>query len=138
MDVTRPHLSFPTEWITASIFLVATLVVGSLIVRELRVPSTLPAAATLPQSVVQPTVPSDAVSAPTLVLGNGVELAVGEPVATAESKLAAATLADRTSERGPLGPREIRFYNLAGTRFIIVVEPFERGGEMRIAGIYLR
>ena len=41
-------------------------------------------------------------------------------------------------ERGPLGPREIRNYVLAGTKFTIVAEPFERNGALRIASIYLQ
>jgi len=40
--------------------------------------------------------------------------------------------------RGPLGAREIRSYQLAGTKFILVFEPFERRGEPRVAAIYLQ
>ena len=37
-----------------------------------------------------------------------------------------------------LGPREVRSYQLAGTTFILVLEPFERGGAQRVAGIYMQ
>jgi hypothetical protein len=44
----------------------------------------------------------------------------------------------RTSERSPLGSRDVHVYRLAGTTFILVLEPFERHGEPRVAGIYLQ
>lgn len=138
MDATRSHLSFPAEWIAATIFLLATFAVGSLIVNELRVPTTprsVPATAVEP---AVPTVPQDAVAVPKLMLGNGVELLVGERASDADGKLAAAVSGGRTTEQGPLGVREIRSYELAGTHFIVVLEPFERKGELRVAGIYLR
>jgi hypothetical protein len=40
-------------------------------------------------------------------------------------------------ERGTLGERLTRFYEYAGSKFIVVFEPFERGGEPRVAAIYL-
>ena len=40
-------------------------------------------------------------------------------------------------ERAPTGERLTRFYEYAGSRFIVVFEPFERNGEARIAAIYL-
>jgi hypothetical protein len=72
------------------------------------------------------------------MLGDGVELAVGDPIANAEAKLTGAAVADRRVEEGPLGRREIRSYELGGTRFLVVMEPFERKGEVRVAAIYLR
>jgi len=48
------------------------------------------------------------------------------------------TLVNQTLERGPIGTREIRSYQLGGTRFIMVFEPFERQGEPRVAAIYLQ
>ena len=41
-------------------------------------------------------------------------------------------------ETGPLGARDVRSYELGGTRFILVAEPFERGGEPRVSAIYLQ
>ena len=40
-------------------------------------------------------------------------------------------------DRGTLGERLTRFYEYAGSRFILVFEPFERNGEPRVAAIYL-
>ena len=41
-------------------------------------------------------------------------------------------------ERGPNGERVTRFYERAGTRFVLVFEPFERNAEARVAAIYLQ
>jgi hypothetical protein len=138
MDATRPHphLSFPAEWVTATLFLVATVGVGSMIVQELRVQrSPVQVSPAAPSATA---LPDDAVSVPSLVLGQQTQIAVGELAASADGKLAAATLTSRSVDRGPLGDREIRAYDLAGTRFIVVLEPFERRGEPRVAAIYLR
>ncbi len=139
MDATHhhPHLSFPAEWVTATVFLVATFGVGSMIVRELRVTRPAVQVSTDPAAAAG-AVPEDAVSVPSLLLGGQAEIQVGESAASAEGKLAAATLAGRSVGRGPVGDREVRFYSLAGTRFIVVFEPFERRGEPRVASIYLR
>ncbi len=138
MDATRPHLSFPAEWITATIFLVATLAVGSLIVRELRVSAPAPARGPAATTPLQPVIPEDAVAVPRLMLGQGIELEVGEAAPIAEEKLAGASATARVTEQGPFGAREIRSYEIAGTRFIVVLEPFERRGKTRVAAIYLR
>ncbi len=45
--------------------------------------------------------------------------------------------AGRRSIEGVCGERLTRFYEYAGARFILVFEPFERNGEVRIAAIYL-
>ena len=48
------------------------------------------------------------------------------------------TLVSQAEEQGPLGVREVRAYQLAGTKFILVFEPFERRGAPRVATlIYL-
>jgi len=47
-------------------------------------------------------------------------------------------LAQAEQERGPLGAREVRAYQLAGYEVILVFEPFERRGAPRLAAIYLQ
>jgi hypothetical protein len=139
MDVTRTRLSWAGDWLTAAAFLVGTLLVVLLIVRELRgTPGANPDA----RSSLSPTsaaVPAEAVSVPTLMLGEAHELRVGDRAADAIAHLEQkVTLLSRVTERGPFGDREIRSYRLASTRFIVVLEPFERAGEPRVAGIYLQ
>ena len=139
MDATRPRSSISGDWLIAAALLAATFMVGVLVVRELRV---APRAVTVATDVVSATnvsVPPDAVSVPTLMLGAGNEIRVGDARGDALARLdAAVTLVKQAEERGPLGAREIRAYQLAGTKFILVFEPFERRGAPRVAAIYLQ
>jgi hypothetical protein len=138
MEATRPRSSLSGDWLIAAALLAATLLVGVLVVRELRVaPRT--AATSEPVSATTVAVPSDAVSVPTLLLGAGKEIRVGDARADTLARLdAEVTLVKQAEERGPLGVREVRAYQLAGTRFILVFEPFERRGAPRVAAIYLQ
>jgi hypothetical protein len=139
VDPPRPRFSFSTEWLTAALFLIGTVLVGLLIVRELRV---TPAAATPGQSTpatAAPAIPSDAVSVPTLMVGGFREIKVGDRAIDALALLGSSVrLLRQTVEQGPIGTREVRAYQLSSTEFIIVFEPFERKGELRVAAIYLQ
>jgi hypothetical protein len=137
-DATRARLNFAGEWLTAAAFLVTTVLVGALIVRQLRVTphavSSPGEAALLTAAASASTVPSDAVSAPSLRLSAGGEIRVGQARPDALATLdASAKLLKETTERGLLGPREVRSYE----GFTLVFEPFERQGEPRVAAIYL-
>jgi hypothetical protein len=136
MDATRTRLSFAGDWLMAAAFLVGTVLVALLIVRELR-----GAGASAPSSAIPAAaaIPAEAVSVPALAMGEARELRVGDSAVGALERLGQkVTLLSKITERGPLGDREVRSYQLAGTRFILVLEPFERGGELRVAGIYLQ
>ncbi len=137
MDAIRTRISFAGEWLTAGLFLVATFVVGTLVVRELRtLPPPAPVAAA---PAANEAVPADAVSVPALMQGTADEVKVGDRAADALRRIgAAAVLVSEARARGPLGARAIRSYELGGTRFILILEPFEQNGEPRVAGIYLR
>jgi hypothetical protein len=139
MEVTRTPPTIFGDWLTAAALLGATVLVGVLVVRELRVAPRAAAATTEPVSATSVSVPSDAVSVPTLMLGAGNEIRVGDARGDALARLdATVTLVKQAEERGPLGAREIRAYQLAGTSFILVFEPFERRGAPRVAAIYLQ
>lgn len=129
------------EWVVAALFLFATLAVGSMIVQELRpsrpaqvaVPAARPIVVSIP-----PAVPSRAVSVPVLPFLDGKEIRIGETVSAVASRLGRAAESGRQEiDRGSLGERLTRFYEYAGSRFILVFEPFERNGEVRVAAIYL-
>jgi hypothetical protein len=123
----------------AAAFLVGSLLVAVLIVRELRSTPASGPGITPAQSTTSAVVPAEAVSVPTLMLAERQELRVGDRAADAIPRLGQkVTLLSKVTERGPLGDREIRSYQLAATRFIVVLEPFERGGETRVAAIYLQ
>jgi hypothetical protein len=137
IEATRTRLSFTGEWLTAGLFLVATCIVALLVVRELRVAPQAFASTPAPTAATA-TVPAEAVSVPTLMLGLH-EIRVGDTASDTLGHLdASIVLVKQTDERGPLGPRQIRSYQLAGTNFILVFEPFERAGEPRVAAIYLQ
>jgi len=139
MDATRTRLSYAGDWLMACAFLVGTLLVALLIVRELRGAPGDRADAMPALSATSAAVPAEAVSVPTLMLGQAYELRVGDRAVDAIERLGPkVTLLSKVTERGPLGDREVRSYQLAATRFIIVLEPFERAGEPRVAGIYLQ
>src|SRR5689334_18906400 len=83
MDVVRTRVGSAVEWVVAAAFLLATLAVGSLVLRELRAaasagpdspnPAVSTAAAALPASLGP-----KAVSVPLLILAEGRELHVGD------------------------------------------------------------
>lgn len=129
------------EWLVAAAFLCATIAVGLLVVRELRgsvpVRAAMPAARSYVASM-PPSVPSRAVSVPVLPFLDGKEIKVGATaVAVAELLGRAAEVGRQEVDRGTLGERLTRFYEYAGSKFILVFEPFERNGEARVAAIYL-
>jgi hypothetical protein len=139
MEATRPRPSLSGDWFIAAGLLAATLLVGVLVVRELRGAPRAAAAAAEPATPANMAVPADAVSVPTLLLGAGNEIRVGDARAEALARLdASVTLVSQAEERGPLGMREVRAYQLSGTKFILVFEPFERRGAPRVAAIYLQ
>ena len=140
---TRPWLRLApvVEWVIAAAFLSATLAVGSMIVRELREVTPVraaPAAARPIAASIPAAVPARAVSVPVLPFIDGKEIRVGETASAVAAKLGRAAENGRQEiDRGSLGERLTRFYEYAGSRFIVVFEPFERNGEARIAAIYL-
>jgi hypothetical protein len=141
MEVTRTRPSLSGDWLIAAALLGATILVAALVVRELRnVPrATAAAAAAESASAGSVSMPADAVSVPTLMLGAGNDIRVGDARDAALAHLdKTVTLLKQSEERGPLGAREIRAYQLAGTKFILVFEPFERRGAPRLAAIYLQ
>jgi hypothetical protein len=139
MEATRPRSRVSGDWLIAAALLGATLLVGVLVVRELRVAPRPTAGTPEPVSATSVSVPADAVSVPTLMLGTGNEIRVGDVRDDALARVGAAvTLVKQVEEHGPLGVREIRTYQLAGTSFILVFEPFERRGAPRVAAIYLQ
>src|SRR5262249_29962512 len=131
-------ISSYAEWLIAALFLAATCIVALLVVRELRVAPQAFAQASSQATTATATVPPEAVSVPTLMLG-AQEIRVGDPADDTLKRLdPSIVLVTQADERGPLGPRQVRSYQLAGTNFILVFEPFERSGESRVAAIYLQ
>ncbi len=129
------------EWLIAAAFLLATIAVASLVVRELRGPVhfRVPASTARPLiASIPPAVPPRAVSVPLLPFLDGKEIKVGQTASAVAAALGRAAESGRQEiDRGTLGERLTRFYEYAGSKFIVVFEAFERNGEPRVAAIYL-
>lgn len=134
------------EWLIAAAFLVAMIAVASLVLRELSAgrvravapAATTPTAATPEVASIPPSVPARAVSVPVLPLLDGKEVRIGQTASMVAASLGRAAESGRQEvDGGTLGERLTRFYDHAGSKFILVFEPFERHGEPRVAAIYL-
>jgi hypothetical protein len=137
----RVRLGSAFEWFVAALFLVATLAVAALIVRELRMAPAAVAQATADPGVaaVPAAVPARAISVPVLLLLDGHQIRVGDSAEEVARTLGRnAEVGRQLTDRGALGERLTRFYEHRGTRFVLVFEPFERNGALRVAGIYLQ
>ena len=137
----RLRIAPVVEWMVAAAFLFATVAVASLVVKELQGPArftaSTPAARPLVASMPA-AVPPRAVSVPVLPFIDGKEIRIGATAAAVAASLGRAAESGRQEvDRGTLGERLTRFYEYAGSRFILVFEPFERNGEARVAAIYL-
>ena len=140
MDALRLRLASALEWGVAAAFLMATLVVASLIFQGVRGPAARISAAERPAPgpPLPAAVPAGAVSLPVLPFQDGKEVRVGDTAGIVVSRLGRnAETGREESDRGRLGPRLTRFYEYGGFRFMVVYEPFERNGEPRVTGIYL-
>ena len=139
----RARLGSVLEWLIAAAFLLATVAVATLIVREFRTAPRAAASASEPTATSLPAgVPARAISVPVLVLldgKNGKEVRVGQSVDHVSRALGrSAEVGRQLADKGALGERLTRFYEHNGTRFVLVFEPFERNGPLRVAGIYLQ
>jgi hypothetical protein len=138
MNASRVGRGFSLEVLAAAALLVATVTVGSLIVRELRTAQATPAAP-IEQAPVRPAaVPSQGISVPALLL-DGKALRVGDDADHVSSLLGPqAQQGQDVRDRGPIGARITRAYQHANTRFVLVLEPFEANGRLRVAAIYIQ
>ena len=135
------HLGPVVEWLLAASVLVCLVALGALIIREVRTapvpPLTAPVARLLPSSIPS-AVPTRALSVPVLPFRDGKELKVGDTVESVAATLGrAAEVGRQEVDRGAYGERFTRFYEYSGARFVLVFEPFEHNGAVRLAGIYL-
>jgi hypothetical protein len=136
----RLHLGPTVEWLVALLFLLSTLGVASLIVRELKTaPRVLqPAGLVEPATALPAAVPARAVSVARLMLLEGPQIRVGDSLARVDQIVPWPAASGRqVVDRGALGERVTRFYTHQGTSFVVVFEPFEREGTLRVAAIYL-
>jgi hypothetical protein len=141
MPPTRVRFVSLLEWAVAAAMLAAVAAAGSFAVRHARPVHALQpviARQTLPDPPVPAGVPSRAVSVPVLLLADGTAVRVGEGLEAVTQRLGGALeTRPHSLERSPNGERVTRFYAHAGSRFVLVFEPFERDRGPRLAAIYL-
>ena len=143
MATTRVRVESVLEWVLAAAFILVALAVGSLVVREFRtvsaVTSIIAREAPAPVAAAPAAVPPRAVSVPVLLLPDGNAVRVGETLSDVAARLGRqAEAGAQAVERAPNGERLTRFYEHAGSRFVLVFEPFERNAEPKVAAIYLQ
>lgn len=141
MDATRSTAASLLEWIIAAICIFAVVAIGSRLAREFRlVTAVTPVIAheASPPDDPPAGVPSRAVSVPMLLLSGGVEVHVGDTADQVESRLGRdAEIATPNIDRMPSGLRVTRFYERAGTSFVLVLYSPADETQARVAAIYL-
>jgi hypothetical protein len=150
MDVVRTRVGSAVEWVVAAAFLLATVAVGSLVLRELRAaasvgpdnPNPIVAASTTAAAALPVSLGPKAVSVPLLILAEGREIRLGDTAARVADVLGReAETGVQQSDIGPRGERTTRYYDYSGTRFALVFESAEkqeRPGSPRVSAIYLQ
>ncbi len=141
MDASRLRLGPAAEWTVAVLFLVATLGVTILIVREMTTIGAPARGVAQPASpsVVPAGLPALSIPVPVLRLPDNRELRLGDTLEKVSSVLGReAETGAQVVEQGRTGTRLTKGYEYGRIRFTIVFEPFEKNGEFRIAGIYVQ
>jgi hypothetical protein len=141
MEATRLRFGAVLEWACAAAFVAAVVAFGSLLVSEMRnVRAVMPViAGPAPVHDTPIAVPPGAVSVPMLHLANGRQVRLGDRLSDVAARLDAASRAFVESlERTSAHEHITRFYEYAGTRFVLVFEALERNAEPQVAAIYLR
>ena len=130
------------EWLLAAVLIVGLTATGSMLLQGARTVAPLTPVIAREPSVGGPVptaVPPGAVSVPLLLLDDGREIRVGDSVEAVAAFLEpGAQTGVQTVEPTTHGDRITRFYQHAGSRFVLVFEPFASAAEPRVAAIYLR
>jgi hypothetical protein len=141
MDATRFRFAAVVEWAMAAAAILAVVAVAAFAEREVRtVTAVTPVSAreaTPPLHATPAAIPPGSVSIPLVVLSDGNEIHVGDTLSDARKRLGRnAEIAPPATERIPNGERVTATYEHSGIRFRLVFEPFDKGSEPRVAGIY--
>ena len=140
MDSSRVSVRAIAEWVVAAAILAGIAAGGTVALREFRTVAAVMPVSARDSAAQVPTagVPDRSVSVPVLLLSENLEIRVGDAAADVMKELAdAREVQPPAEERGPQGVRETRVFDAAGTRFVLILEPFEHDAELRVAAIYL-
>jgi hypothetical protein len=137
MEAVRVRLGSFVEWAVAALFLLASVGVASLAMRELRATASVNAPAPAFAVAAPAGLGERAVSVQHLLLSAGKEVRVGTTLTEIVTALGrSAATGEERADVGPLGERVTRFYDYGGTRFALVFEPV--GGQPRVTAIYIQ
>lgn len=137
MDERRVRVGSFFEWLVAATGVVALIWVLSVPLQRLIGPRVDAALVDVP-SGLPPGVPAGATNVPVMMLLDGREIRTGD-LRTRLNALLPEKLADGPAHlsTGEFGERHTRAYLVDGTRFYVVCERLEKGGPVRVAGVYL-
>jgi hypothetical protein len=133
----RIRLGSLFEWIAAALGVAAVIWLISVPAQRIIGPRVEAALVDTPPAL-PPGVPSGATSVPVMLLLDGREIRHGE-VHTRLMQVLPDKLTSGPIVRSPgeFGERQTRTYTVSGTKFYVVCERSERGGPLRVSGIYL-
>ena len=125
------------EWVAAGVAVLALIWVISVPIERILGPRVEAALADAP-AALPPGVPAGAANVPVMLLLDGREIRHGD-LHTRLMQLLPEKLAAGAPHRstGEFGERHTRAYVVDGVKFYVVCERLERGGPMRVAGVYL-
>ena len=141
MDATRRRFGSLVEWLVAAVCAVGAAVFASITFQEFRsVRAIVPVSAEqAPEPSTAAGVPPGVVRVPLLLLGNGRQVSVGQPLtAVAEHLGAAAQLVSEALEEPAAGRRITRVYSELGVRFILVFDTIGRDASPRVSAIFVQ
>jgi hypothetical protein len=141
MDAPRTRLRAIAEWLVAAAILIVFAGIGTTALRDFRTVTAATPVSAREFASSRPTasIPPRSISVPLLLLGDGVEVRIGDSARDVMERLSAAAESGPPAvERGPYGERQTRWLTYRDTTFALVVEPFARDTEPRVTAIFLR
>ena len=141
MDAPRTRLRATAEWLAAAVIVAVLVAIGSTAIRDFRSVTAVTPISAREVSAARPTasIPARAISVPLLLLGDGLEVRIGDAARDVMDRLAVAVeTAPPSVERGPYGERLTRRLVYRNMSFALVIEPFARDTEPRVTAIFLR
>jgi hypothetical protein len=146
VEVTRARFGSLVEWAVAGACALGLLAAAALVYQGLRstsraivrVSAEEVTTAGIPLMDPPAIVPSRAVSVPFVILGNGIEVRVGERESSIGAKVKAAWQVGADAlERTAGGHRLTRVYDDGLRRFLLVFDPAKEQAELRVSAIYV-
>jgi hypothetical protein len=141
MEAIRVRFGSVLEWLLAAAFVAGAATLLSVGFTEIRnVRAVIPViAGAAPVNDIPAGVPPRSVSVPMLLLGNGLEVRLGDRASEIAARLGdVPQLISESLDRNEVRERVTRFYNYLGTQFVLVFENMERDPDLKVAAIYLK